>query len=151
MQPTMKTVVLQAPGSIPTNAATTTTRLDCLGYDYATIDLIMGIAGDTAKPTTLSIVEGDTTTYASASAITTLTGGGVGGFTIPALDNTTMSVIQFRINLLKRKRYLFTTLAPANVTNTCIVAHLYKGEEPYDAATQSTVVGTTNMLAMVED
>jgi len=134
---------------VPTNAATGTTRLDCLGYDYATIDLIMGIAGDTAKPTTLSIVEGDTTTYASASAITALTGGGVGGFTIPALDNTTMSVIRININLRGRKRYLFTTFAPANVTNSCIVASLSKGERPYDAATQSTVVGSSNVLALI--
>ena len=151
MQPQLKSVVMLAPLTTPTNAATGTAMLDTLGYDWCTIDVIHNIAGDTNKHTTFKISEGDTTTYASASDITALTGGtSDGNFTIPSMDNTTASTMKFNIDLSARKRYLFITIAPAQVLNTCVLANLGKGEKAPISTSTSTVAGAANMRLLVE-
>jgi hypothetical protein len=139
MNPQLKTVVLLEPATTPTNAATSTARLDTLGFDWATIDVVMGTSNATTKPTTLKISEGDGTVAASASDITKFVGGGAGGFTIPAMDTAAATTVKFNIDLRPRKRYLFVTLAPASVHNTAVIANLAKGEKAPITATLAGV------------
>ena len=150
MQPESKPVVMLAPLTTPTNAATATARLDTLGYSYVTIDVICSTANATTKPTTLKLSEYDGTTAASASDIDEAVGGGASGFTIPAMDTDVSGVVRFNVDLKGRKRYLFLTFAPASVHNTCVLATLSKGEKPTLTATLSTTAGQANLLARVD-
>ena len=151
MQPNSKPVVMLAPLTTPTNGATDTARLDTLGYDYAVIDVIMGASDATTALRTLKVSEGATTTAASATDITELTGGtATGNFTLPAISTSVSSVVRFGVDCRARERYLFVTLSPASAHNTCVVANLYKGEKPFIATSASTVNGEANVVAIVE-
>lgn len=115
-----KEVVLLSPAAVIGTDATATGRVDCRGFEYATISvLVNSTTGGTSPPTVLKITEGDTTT--ADDAITALTGGS--GFTIP---NTTTAapagIVKFSIDLKKRKRYLKLSVTPAIAGGQLIVA-----------------------------
>ena len=150
MQVNLKPVVMLAPLTTPTNANTATARLDTLGYDYAIIDVVQGISDATTVPSTLKISEGATTTAASATDITALVGGGVGGFTMVSPNTEAANVVRFGVDLKARERYLFVTFSPASVHNTCVLAQLTKGEKPFIATVANTNAGVANVVAIVE-
>ena len=126
-----KTVVGN-PGTSATTTATLT--LDTLGYDYASIDVIVdksSTAGHTANSilNVLTLSQGDTNT-AGASVYTVA---------VPAASvavTNQPSVVRLDVDLRGKNRYLKVDATPA-VTLPCnIVARLGKGEKGADTATE---------------
>ena len=119
-----KTVV----GTPCTSATTTATlTLDTLGYDYASIDVIVdksSTAANTAASilSVLTLGQGDTT-----SAVTTT----VYTVAVPSASvavTAQPSVVRLDVDLRGKSRYLKVDATPATVLTTNIVARLGKGE-----------------------
>ena len=107
-------------------AATATLTIDRLGYDYASIDVIVD-KSSTAANTAASILSvltlsgGDTTT-AGASIYTVA---------VPAASvavTSQPSVVRMDIDLRGKGRYVKVDATPATALATTIVARLSKGE-----------------------
>jgi hypothetical protein len=146
-----RTVILVAAGTLATNA-TATARLDTLGYDYATIEVVQGPSAATnssAKWASLFFSEGDTTTAASSANITALVGttntSATSGFVIQGNnDNTTGIVHKFQIALNGRRRYLFLNGQPHQTNSTVFVkAELTRAQQSPDTDTERNVALTT--------
>ncbi len=120
------------------------------GYDYLTLDVILGTGNtQTAVVTGLKISESDTVTSASSmtdiaalccsnttstSAVNAVPGAayqGLGGI-----------VMEFQIDLKARKRYIGLTIATDTVQTAVVaaVARLTRGTESRDTAAQQSVV-----------
>ena len=119
-----KTVV----GTPCTSATTTATlTLDTLGYDYASIDVIVdksATAANTAASilSVLTLGQGDTT-----SAVTTA----VYTVAVPSASvavTAQPSVVRLDVDCRGKSRYLKVDATPATVLTTNIVARLGKGE-----------------------
>jgi hypothetical protein len=127
-----KTVV----GTPGTSAATTATlTLDTLGYDYASIDVVVAkslTAGDTANSilTVLSLKQGDVSNSVTTDVYTV---------SVPAASvavTNQPSVVRLDVDLRGKRRYLKVDATPA-VTLPCnIVARLGKGEKGSDSAAE---------------
>lgn len=104
-------------GTGTTNGATVTASWDVLGYDYLTLDVIMGTADVVSnKPSTLTLSEGDTTSsYANISGFISGT-----DFTVASSDTSNPNIYRFNVDLRARKRYLKLTVTP--LTTQAIVA-----------------------------
>lgn len=105
-----KEAIVIAPVSVTTTEVTGT--VDTLGYERATINVILDDAATTVTVTSLSVSEGETTS--SVTAIDEFTAGTAdGNVTLPAASGTSVTgdIIQFDIDLTRRKRYLLVTLA----------------------------------------
>jgi hypothetical protein len=87
----------------------------------------------------MKVEEGDTTS--SYSAITALTGGGVGGFTIPAASSDTdaTSIVKLDVDCKARKRYLKVSMTPGATATVGIVACLSRAEVSPENATAAGV------------
>jgi hypothetical protein len=137
MLPQSKTVVA-INGSAPTNGENVTGQIDCIGYDFATIDIIATTANVVSnKPTVVKLQELDTTVVSSFADIS----GAIGGtdFTIPNANTAATAVIQniysFNVDLRGRKRYLQVSYTPRTTQTVVAVAKLFRGEEaPITAA-----------------
>jgi hypothetical protein len=108
--------------------------LDTRGWDYATILVTTrALATTSAVCKVLAITEGTNST--AASAIVALTGGaatsGSVGFVIPPFEGTAHgAIVQFNIDLRKRKRYLRLQVNPGNVAaGIGAVAILSRGKQ----------------------
>lgn len=121
-----------------TNGATASGIIDCMGYDYATIDIIAATADVISnKPSVVKLQEADVTNASSFADIS----GTVGGtdFTIPNANTAATAVVQnvykFNVDLRARKRYIQPVYSPLTTQVVTIVANLSKGEEaPITAA-----------------
>jgi hypothetical protein len=133
----MKQVIVISQAST-TNAETVTGTVDCAGYDFMTLDVIMATSNVVSNnPTTLKLEESDDlTTY---SAITALTGDGTGGFTIPNCVTEGNWGMKFNVDLRNRKRYLKLSIAPLTTQVITAIANLGHGEESPDGTTQANV------------
>lgn len=140
--PLAKHTCLITPVSV-TNGATASGYVDCRGFKFATISLDASAANVVSNNcSVLKITEGDTT--AASTAITELTGDGVGGFTIAAAKTSASVVAVFNLDLRPRKRYLKLTVTP--ITTQIVAAHiaLHKGES------LPVAIGTANCDNLVE-
>jgi hypothetical protein len=125
-----KTVVGE-PGTSATTTATLT--LDTLGYDYASIDVVVAkssTAGHTASSilSVLSLKQGDV-----ANAVTT----DVYTVSVPAASvavTAQPSVVRLDVDLRGKARYLKIDATPAQTLPCNIVARLGKGEKGADSA-----------------
>lgn len=141
-----KVVYMVGPNQTVATNATSSSRVDRLGFDYATIEVVMPVATATNSSATfasLKLTESDTTT-----ASTTAVSGFLGGtdFTIPTQNDTSNpQITRFNVNCTGRKRYLFVILQGAASHNNIVVkADLCQAEQmpATDAArgvTSSTV------------
>lgn len=121
-----------------TNGATASGMIDTLGFDHCVIAMTQGTSDDTTNNLSVcKITEGETTVISNASAITALTGDGVGGFTVPAADTDDPQVYLFNLDLRTgpRKRYLFLTASPVTTQIIGAVALLFRGDATPDDAT----------------
>jgi len=144
MQPASKQVIAISQAST-TNAATATGRIDTLGYDFLSLDVITSTSDDTTNnPSVLKLTEGDTTVISSASAIDAFTGDDSDGFTIPASVTSGNWGVKFNVDLRPRKRYLFVSVSPLTTQVITAIGNLFKGE--------TTPVNTTtaSVKALVE-
>ena len=146
VQPRKNSLMLRE-SSTATNA-TATGVLDCLGFDFATIDIYAGTnSAVTQTHTVLKLTEGDTTVYSNSSDITAFVGGGTGGFTLPnvATQTADQKSLQFNVDCRTRKRYLFAAITPSGTAAQVVsmIGNLARAEiVPVTAA-------AANLLLMV--
>jgi len=125
----MKPVVMLAETSL-TNGASSTSRIDTLGYKRLTLVLRQSTSNSTSnKLATCKLSEADVTSSSSATSITEFVGGGTGGFTIPAADASNPQIYEFNVDLLGRKRYLFLEVSPVTTQTLTAVGLLFRGEQ----------------------
>jgi hypothetical protein len=126
---------------------TVTCRIDTLGYDFCTLNLVMSsTAASSNQPTILKVSQGATTTAASAADIVRLTGGTATsttvGYVIPAAQtNSTLAAqaLKFNIDLRGKQRYLFLTVGVATTISLTAFGELVRGEQIGTAASQGLV------------
>lgn len=109
---------------------TDTIVVDRRGFDYVSIDLILGTAAATTAPTVLKIQESDTTDASNYSDITEFVGGGTGGFTIPArvLISAAEMYARFCVDCRGKKRYLRTQVTLGTTASSTQRAGLSRAE-----------------------
>ena len=105
----------------------TAEQIDCRGYDWAVVNVLLSTDGSVA-PTVLELLECDTTVVSSFATIS----GAVAGtdYTIPTPDTSTLSGMTFCVDLRGRKRYLRCDIT-ATAGGLCVVstvANLFRGE-----------------------
>ena len=148
---TEKHVVLLSPAAVVATTATATGRVDCLGFNYVAVDVLVdSTTGGTSPPTVLKFTEGDTTT--ADDVIVALTGGTATGanvgFVIPATTTAAPAgIVRFNIDLKKRKRYLKFSVTPLISGGQLIsaVAHLSRAHVMPDTAAEAGVTALVNV------
>lgn len=134
-----KADIMITPASV-TAAATASGYIDTLGYEEIWIAMTQGTTDTTSNNLSVcKITEGETTVITDATAITELTGDGVGGFTIPAADTSNPQVYLFHLDKRKgpRKRYLFLSASPLTTQIIGAVALMLKGKEAANTASEA--------------
>jgi hypothetical protein len=129
-----KTVV----GSTVTSAAgTATLTIDTLGYDYASVDVVVAVGAVEAATSpilkALSLYQYDNT--ATTAAVYTVTA--------PAANDAVTnqpSVVRFDVDLRGKQRYLVVDATPETTLPTTIVARLGKGEKGPESAADKGVL-----------
>ena len=130
-----KTVV----GTTVTSAAgTATLTIDRLGYDYASIDVVVAVSATPANTAAsilnvLTLSGGDTTT--AGSSIYT-----VAAPSASAAVTAQPSVVRFDIDCRGKGRYVKVDATPATSLATTIVARLGKGEVGPETASAKGVL-----------
>jgi len=137
------------PATTQASNATTSTRIDRLGFDYAVIEAIAPPAAATnssAKFRVFAIYQADTTTYSTADAViagTTNSTATTAQFVLNVHNNTSNpNIVRCAVDLRPCKRYLFVAWgAPGatNYTTNVVVAHLFRGEDAPDSTTEAGV------------
>ena len=126
-----KTVV----GTTVTSAAgTATLTIDTIGYEYASVDVIVAVSATPANTSAsilnvLTLSGGETTT--AGSSIYT-----VAAPSASAAVTSQPSVVRFDIDLRGKGRYVKVDATPATSLATTIVARLSKGEVGADTAAE---------------
>jgi hypothetical protein len=130
-----KTVV----GSTVTSAAgTATLTIDTLGYDYASVDVVVAVSATPANTSAsilnvLTLSQGDTNTAGSSV------------YTVAAPDASVAvtaqpSVVRLDVDCRGKGRYLKVDATPATSLPTTIVARLGKGEKGPESAADKGVL-----------
>jgi hypothetical protein len=133
-----KTVVGSA---VATNSSTTALlRLDTLGYDYASIDVVYGkvAAAGTASAVaqTLTILHSDlaSSEYGAVAGYPTVS------LPTGAASTNEGSVVRFDVDMRGKKRYIEVKSSPNTDATVTVVARLGKGEQHPTAAAGKGVV-----------
>jgi hypothetical protein len=133
--------IVKIVGTGITNGATGTANIDRLGYDYVTIDVILGTADAASnKPSTIKVAECDTTVVTSFADVSGLVGGT--DFTIPNSSTTLENVYRFNVDCRARKRYLRVSVTPLTTQAVVVAARLGRPEEAADLNTTKANVAT---------
>lgn len=110
-----KLLTLLAPAS-QTNSATRTANLDCLGADYATIQINLASAINTnAVGPTLQLSESDDTVVTNFATFNS-------SFNTSATSIAVARQVVYRVDTRSRKRYLRLSLTTATATNDNVTA-----------------------------
>lgn len=149
MTPQMKQVV--AINAVSATAAGTVTgaQIDCLGYDFATIDIwgtTQSASTQAGSPSILKIQESDTTVVTSYTDVVGFRGGsatatnvdfvvGIGYVTTNLANN-----YKFNVDLRSRKRYLSVVISPTTSQTFYATANLGRGEQAPATATKAGVL-----------
>ena len=150
-----KEVVLEGPGTVA-SGATTSARLDTLGYKYAEIIAVGPIASSTTSTTNhrfsvLYLSQGDSTAISSATSIAAFTGttntvtAATAQFLIvPNAVSTLGNIHKMGVDLRKNQgRYLFVTYQGNSSHSTCcITAKLYRGDQSPNTDTERGVAAS---------
>jgi len=122
------------------------------GYDHAIVQVLVGTHATDGDPIgTLTISESETVTSPSSMTdIVAFTGGtetsASVGFVIPDETKTGPgAMLEFHIDLQKRKKYIGIELTPGTTTmNVGIITRLTRGNESDDTAAQKSAVTNNN-------
>lgn len=134
-------------------SATSSSRVDRLGFEYADITVVMPVATATnssAKWASCTILHGDSTAVSSATAVTALTGttnsSTTSGFVIAAQNDTSNpQVTRLGVDCRGKGRYLFLQLQGAASHHTAYaIANLYTANELPDTDTKKGVAVSAN-------
>lgn len=115
-----KLVSLITPQSVATNGTATAT-VNCVGYDYA--EIVLHLATQTASnvDTTMTVTEGDGTSYATHADL---------AMTTAAPDTSSAQIYKWTLDLRKRKKNLkitYTSVGAARIASAH--ARLSRGEQ----------------------
>jgi len=105
--------------------------IDTLGYDYASVDVVLEAttASADALALALQLQQSDTNADTAYSGITQFVGGGSGGFTIPTTSSSSASnIARFNVDLRGRRRYLRVRATPKTASVICSVVRLGKAD-----------------------
>jgi hypothetical protein len=127
---------------VATNQATTALlRLDTLGYDYASVDVVYaavpeaGTNSSVASVLTLKHSDSASTGYDTISGYPTV------AVPTAVASSAAASVIRFDVDMRGRKRYIEVASSPQTNATVTVVARLGKGEEgPASAAAKGVAV-----------
>lgn len=120
---------------VTASTLTATLTIDTLGYDYASIDVVVdksSTAGHTAASimSVLSLAQGDASNAVTDSVYTVA---------VPAASvavTAQPSVVRLDVDLRGKKRYLKVDATPAQNLSTVVTARLGRGEKGADAAVE---------------
>lgn len=133
-------LVSALPTAAVGSTATSTLTVDRLGYDYVSVSAIRASNAATTFASVLKVEESDDN--ASYSDVTTLVGGGTGGFDIPAVSDTAnAAIVKIDIDARARKRYLKVSMTPGATATLGLVAALSRAEESPTSASEAGVIG----------
>jgi hypothetical protein len=112
--------------TVTSSAGTATLTIDTLGYDYASVDVVVAVsstAGHTAASilNVLTLSQGDTTTAGSSVYTVAVPAASVAVTSQP-------SVVRLDVDCRGKGRYLKVDATPAQSLATTIVGRLGKGE-----------------------
>jgi hypothetical protein len=133
-------VVAEVPAAAIGSTATASLTIDTIGYDHASVTVLRASNASTAFANVIKVEESDDNL--SYSNVTALVGGGTGGFSIPAVSNTSVtSVLKFDIDARAKKRYLKVSYTPGVTATVAIVGRLGRAEESPASNSDAGVIG----------
>lgn len=133
-------VVAELPTAAVGSTATASLTIDTRGYDHASVTVLRASNASTVFASVVKVEESDDNS--SYSNVTALVGGGVGGFSIPAVSNTsTAAVLKLDIDTKAKKRYLKVSYTPGASATVAIVGRLGRAEESPVTASDAGVIG----------
>ena len=133
-------VVAELPTAAVGATATASLTIDTIGYDHASVTVLRASNASTVFANVVKVEESDDN--ASYSNVTALVGGGTGGFSIPAVSNTsTAAVLKFDIDTRAKKRYLKVSYTPGASATVAIVGRLGRAEESPVSNSDAGVIG----------
>lgn len=144
--PAPKMDVMIVPQTV-TNAGTATGYVDCLGYDYCVISVVMTTADTPTNNPTVFRIGDETSTTTTTNSITELVGDGTDGWTIPTMSTatTTNNSFLFGIDCRSHERYLHLYISPLLEHTVCAIANLFRADE---LPTNSTEAGTIALVTV---
>jgi len=130
------------------SSATFTAEIDTLGFDYASIDLILSPFTSAASTAALVLRVGQSDTASQGTSATSISGY-VGGtdFTVSAGTTTGADngyVGRFNLDIRARKRYLTVICTPSQTVGVTSLCRLGRGEQ---APTDGTSGNTSNWVS----
>ena len=133
-------VVAELPTAAVGSTATASLTIDTRGYDHASVTVLRASNASTVFANVVKVEESDDNS--SYSNVTALVGGGTGGFTIPAVSNTsTAAVLKFDIDTKAKKRYLKVSYTPGVTATVAIVGRLGRAEVSPESNSDAGVIG----------
>jgi hypothetical protein len=133
-------ILAAVPTAAVGSTATSTLTIDRLGYDYVSVSAVRASNASTTFANVLKVEESDNNS--DYSDVTAFVGGGVGGFTIPTVtDTSNASIVKLDIDARARKRYLKVSMTPGATATLSIVARLSRAEETPVSASDAGVIG----------
>ncbi len=148
-----------------TAAATAQAMIDTLGFDRASLDVIVGLSSGTASsPTLITLGDGDTTHTSNSTALTQFSGGTATStsvaWVIPVTGVVTTAGVsqagntyRYEVDCRPRRRYLMVSCSPATTQTVQVNARLSRGETiPVGGLGTGTSVTSTfmNVAAVIE-
>lgn len=133
-------VVAELPTAAVGSTATATLTIDTRGYDHASVTVLRASNASTVFANVVKVEESDDNS--SYSNVTALVGGGTGGFSIPAVSNTSSAaILKLDIDTKAKKRYLKVSYTPGASATVAMVARLGRAEESPATASDAGVIG----------
>jgi hypothetical protein len=133
-------VVAELPAAAIGSTATATLTIDTRGWDHCSLTVIRASNASTVFAAAVKVEESDNNS--DYSNVTALVGGGTGGFSIPAVSNTSAAaVLKMDIDTKAKKRYLKVSYTPGASATVAIVGRLGRGEESPVSASDAGVIG----------
>jgi len=126
--------------SVATNSSTTAVlRVDTLGYDYASVDVVYGAvlaAGtNSAAAQTLTLKHSDS----ASTGYDVISGYPTVALPTAAASSSVASIVRFDVDMRGRKRYIEVASSPNTLCTVVVVARLGKGEVGPDSAAEKGV------------
>jgi hypothetical protein len=112
-----------------TNGQVVSAQFDTFGFDYMSLDVILGTSDSTSdKPTVVKLTEADVTTSSSGATIAAFyMSTDATAAVAPSASSSVANVYRFDVDLLYRKRYLFGYATPSTTQAVFFSARLVKG------------------------
>lgn len=133
-------VVGDVPSAAIGSTATATLTIDTLGYDHVSVNVLRASNSSTVFANVIKVEESDNNS--SYSNVTALVGGGVGGFAVPAVSDTSSSaILKMDIDTKVKKRYLKVSYTPGASATVAMVARLGRGEVAPVTTSEAGVIG----------